>query len=734
MTELRRGSAWVRLGLGLVIAVYVTYSSFGIAGPLLWGHHGYHAGIYMARARTSLRFNLVTPTSGVGFEKPPRNATYLHHPIGYHHVLTLAIPILGEKEWVPRGVAAAGGLLVLWALIVLVRRWWSPRAALLASAVYVGLPILCSFSVLSDPMLPAMACSIATVHVFLRYLERPAARWIAWACVFIVVGGLLMWEAYFQAFFHGLFALAWLTTRRGRERVARLPAGLAWFLFSGACAVAMMAFHLIYTWKIGMFPDFLESFQLRHDAGFDYVVTQHKRWLEILYGWFVVYLGLVWIVVFLIRAALKRLRARDQAVLIFCLINVLYIFLFAEGSAVHLYRVFWFSTFFALAITDLIVDLHGLCRWALGRFPRFARVAAGTLAGVATAAYFFVETPHAYRNLLESRVMMGTHGLPNYSAAYPVIRFGMEAARRYDQDYFFLIHNIPWRRFEFHYYVDRSHEAIGSLHHVARLAAKHPHAVLLSAYPPPPGERAVLRELMARHPAYLFDRQFLLVDLSSDQPEFSEYDFLPEKPSWVWTWFYSHKYPPLRTRRSFGTASLCTLAALRLPPPLDAPEPPRPARNQLEQQICYHNYLVLRGRAQAARDYLAELLRGPASRAAALPGLGRVVSLRNVGRKGADAWILLDRAPGKSLRFVWRVERVGPTGSARLVRLQSQTPAGDPSPWEMATGYLYVEPLRWSLPPGQYRLRLELTDKPPLPGPVVERGRVGVDLGRIDVR
>ena len=96
----------------------------------------------MLRARMSLRLHMLSPATWAGFETPPLNALYFHHPIGYHHLLTLLIPIFGDHEWLARGVAAAGGLFALWALYALVRALWSREAGLVAVAVYVALPVL----------------------------------------------------------------------------------------------------------------------------------------------------------------------------------------------------------------------------------------------------------------------------------------------------------------------------------------------------------------------------------------------------------------------------------------------------------------------------------------------------------------------------------------------------------------------------------------------------------------
>ena len=122
----------LRVLLALIVGVYVVYSSFGIAAPFLWGHNGFHGATYAQRARMTQRFHIVTPATWGGHVRPPEpQSYYLHHPIGYHHLLVPAFVLLGDSEPVVRGVAVAGGVLLLLLLHRLVRRWWSEEGACL---------------------------------------------------------------------------------------------------------------------------------------------------------------------------------------------------------------------------------------------------------------------------------------------------------------------------------------------------------------------------------------------------------------------------------------------------------------------------------------------------------------------------------------------------------------------------------------------------------------------------
>src|SRR5262249_27937742 len=133
----------------------------------------------------------------------------------------------------------------------------------------------------------------------------------------------------------------------------------------------------------------------------------------------------------LARVAAGRARRRDLAPLTFLYVNTLYIYMFAEGSSVHLYRVFFYSGFFALVVADLATDLY----WAAHRLWRRAPAwLPAAVAGTCVAGYFVAEVPHAWHNLIESRVVMGTFGEAHYSPEQQKLRFASEVHNRTSKD------------------------------------------------------------------------------------------------------------------------------------------------------------------------------------------------------------------------------------------------------------------------------------------------------------
>ena len=722
--ETRGPRRWpVRVGLAAVLSVYLVYSSFGFAHPVLWGHFGHHTGEYLQRAKTSLRFAMVAPATSAGFEFPTKQFYYFHHPIGYHHFYTLAIALFGDHAWLGAVVPALTGLLTLWALFALVRRRWSREVALLAVAVYVGLPILCSFSILTDAMLPTMACSLLLAHAYLEYLDAPSRKWLVIGCVAIVLGGLLMWELYLQSFLYGAFLVVRML--RERKRAARTMSvrdGLTWLFTTGAVAAATMTFHFVFLYLRGMWDDFFHSYAERRGANFHFALDRHALWMDLLYGWPLMVLGVVWLGLFVARAVSGHVRRRDGAVLTFFIINLIYVFAFSEASAIHLYRVFFFSSFFAMALPDLCVELYNGLRWLSTHGRPLPRWLPGLAVAIAITGYFAIETPHAIHNLVESREMMGTHGFgPGYNADYPKQLFAMEVAKRTGPEDFVFVHDNLSRRIEFYYYVDRSNMNIATVAQVQAQLAKHPKSIILMDGYPPPNERKLVYDLLKHHPGYLFDH-YLMIDLRSNEPDFHEYVFEAERPSWKWRWFVSHKYPPMHLKEVTTQYAPCVYADIGTPPRKPIPEGAMPPLGKSDLVQCWHNFEVVRGRPAAAEDTRKKLATSLVARDVPLGSIGRVLGMRNIARASGELWLLVDHPPPANLVWRWTLLPVAPKVPTTVPHGEARpNPVGDRPLAESRKGYLYAESLRWNVPAGRYHLTIELAPPTPAPPPPARR-------------
>jgi hypothetical protein len=693
----------VRVGLAIATFIYCLYSSFGIAAPFWWGHHGYHGATYMLRARMSLRLHMVSPATWGGFEPPPTAALYFHHPIGYHHLLTLLIPIFGDHEWLARGLAAVGGLFTLWALYTLVARFWSRELGLVAVVVYVAMPVVTAFSILSDPMLPAMACVLWSLWAYLSLLENPQSRYLRHAFFAYAIGGFIMWEAYFIGPFIAVHALFYAFTPRGRTlRIGKWNAAIAHTLVTGAACCLMMGFHIWFTHRSGAWQDFLASYELRHSpTSPQYVLDRHVQWVDILYGKPPVVLGAVWFVLWLARVVTGRARRRDIAILTFLYVNSIYIYMFAEGSSVHLYRVFFYSGFFTLAITDLIGDIYAGARPLLRSRQGWLPVA---VAIASLAAYLSVEVPHAYKNLIQSRVLMGTFGEAAYSPQAEKTRFAAEVHQRTKQSDRVIIHypHLGARK-EFWYYIDRNYDEIQGLAQLSTLKKTLPRSVLIfDETMLNPSDRGIYESLMQQHPVTFFNN-FVMVDLRSDKPGVQSFLFQPLPMRPLYRWFVSHKYPPLALVKRVYLPGECTAVAHNVP--VDASEELEPTANA-RWLACYHDLLVVRGQTETARAVAKQAAAGLPPLEVAL-GKAQIIA---AGLRGGRLEVVLVGGGAEPGRLRYQLTRLSPVAGTMEV------PSGTlPPPAEWYASHLYEEST--SLPRGRFSVEAQLVESRPAPPP-----------------
>jgi len=706
-TPPQRRNPLIRAGLALAVAVYLVYSSFGIAGPFYWGHHGYHGAIYTMRARTSLRQHMIAPATWTGYDPPALNSLYFHHPIGYHHILTALIPIVGDAEWVARSVAVAGGLFALWALWAVARRMWGEAAALGAVVVYVTLPIITSFSVLCDPMLPTFACVLWGLNAYLTLLQsrddKTTRRALLHAGLAYFIGGLNMWEPFFIAPFITAHAAAIRWTARGRAMRVSLssknPSGgrtvnalTAHTFVIGAACVLAMGIHAFLAWKTGALAETAESFKLRSSPpSAQYVIDRHTLWLQLLYGVWPVAMGALWLVTFLARLFTGQVRLRDLVPLTFLYVNTLYVILFAEGSSVHLYRVFFFSGFFTFAAVDLA---DGAAR-AARRLTRDFRPAVVGAAIATIGVYVILEAPHAYANLLESRVMMGTHGERNYNPEREKLLFGRLIHDATTPENRVILHypHLSARK-ELWYYIDRSLDEVTHLTQADKHKATWSKSVMvfdwkmLSA-----DEKRWVLPLVATHPTTFYDH-FTLVDLRTQGGGISSYGFRErEVNSAAYKFFVQHKWKPLETYPMAWLPGVCDAleAGAPLASPAAFPVPAEATIKDARSRECLQRLHVRRGDSAAAERVVGQLTAGMVQATPVGGALGKQAHLVAAGAFAGRlraVWIGGGPEEGE-LRFV--IERAGKP-PVTLARTPS---AAAPATWQK--GFVYSDEV--ALPP-----------------------------------
>lgn len=669
------------IALLAIVALFVIIGSFGLTAPFFWGHGGYHGAVYMLRARMSWRHHTPDPLSWTGFDPPEPGALYYHHPVMGHHFLTALTPIFGEVEWLPRACGVTFGVVAVLAIYAIGARFFSRRFGLLAAATWVLLPNTISFSNLYDMMFLEMAAVLWTLYAWLMLWEKPSWR-MAWLALLANLGGgLVMWEVFFVS---PMLALAALLLALGRERreakLGRIHIAWVFTFAAGIGCVIAAVIHFVLAWKAGALADMAASYNLRKGGmSVRYIIDRHVEWMRILYGWPPVVIGGLWIAQFVTRLVRRKVEKRDAVPLTFLLTNILYIILFAEGSAVHLYRVSFFSLFFAFAAADL-VERGTRYLIAKDRPPRTALA----IALAPFVIYHAVEAPHAYRNLLESRATAETHITSGYNPEQTKLLFFREVEKRTQKEDRVFIHYGQWgARKELWFYLDRSFTNVSNL----------------SAIPANPGravaifdesklsreERQRFLQWAAHHPVTFYDH-FTMVDFRERRTGIESFTFRPQPMSAGYRWFVSHKFPPQEIVKQLYLPGVCQLVDQGIAPPADVPMPATPPRDDA-MRLCRQHLTALRDPAAAAK--MVKELVDPKVEERARP-LGEFADVY-------FHWTAPDR-----LRVVVVAKAKGPADGKLWLQHRATTDGappvrvtlGLPAPGTMQPGFAYAEEVR----------------------------------------
>ncbi len=700
-----------RLGLFAVVLLFFGYGSFGVAAPFFWGHNGYNGAVYMLRARMTWRHHTVDPLNWTGFDKPEPGALYYHHPVGGHHFLTLLTPIFGEVEWLPRACNLLFGLVTILAIFAIGRRFFSPRVGVLAALAWVTLPDIVSFSTMYDPMFLEMAAVLWLLYAWLAMWEERSWRPPLLAAAAVCLGGLMMWEVFFVSPVLAFVGLGLALGRSRRDqRVGRLHVAWAFSFAAGAAVLAAAGLHLYLAWKAGGLHDMQASYQQRSGAGgmsLSRIYSSHAEWMRILYGIPPLVIGGLWLVGFFVRLFRGRAEKRDAVPLTFLLTNLLYIKLFAEGSAVHLYRVSFFSCFFAFAAADVT---ERTARFFEGRGRSAPRA---LLLGLAPyLLYQAFELPHAYRNLLESRATSSTHNGAAYNSEQHKLLFFQEVAKRVGKDERVYIHYGQWgARKEYWYYLDRSFTNVPSLTAIPEAPGKAVAIFDESRLSPPERERFL--RWASKHPVIFYDH-FTIVDLRSNAPGVESYTWKALPMSAPYRWFVSHKQPPQEIVKQLYLPGACQLVELGVAPPASLPVATWPKDDA--RRICRQHLEALRDQP-TAKQLADELVKDGVAPASASRSLGGIEVVSRQLTADKLRLVLIDRGAAKALPAGVRV-RVMKQGIPKGdLPAPEEVPIKLPAPATMRPHFAYVEDV--VVAPGM-RVAIELVEPvaalgPPLP-------------------
>lgn len=325
------------VAFAFILLLQVFVAVLGIADQWTRGHNGWNGAAYHNAARNTLRWNVLFPLQYETANVPPSDEKlYTHAPLALHLHNVASLAIFGDRELSIRMVAAFWNVAALCMLFATVRRLWGDGHGLLASAVYVALPINAIYTNMANHSAGFIFWSLLTLYLYVRAARAPpwtTDRFVGFLGCF-AVAATWDWPAYYVA---ACIALHWAWTAWSRGRAA--AAGSTWQLVAFCIWVlAWFGGHFALVQVLtGNLDELTGTFNARRALSFERFRTHLMVVPELMFTLPILGLCAAWAVAWMVRASRGVARIRDLVPIAFVVAGVIHYWTFRWSAVVHSY-------------------------------------------------------------------------------------------------------------------------------------------------------------------------------------------------------------------------------------------------------------------------------------------------------------------------------------------------------------------------------------------------------------
>ena len=537
-------------GLVVLVLLQAGFALQGLGGFWQWGHNGYNGAAYQQAARNTLRWGDLLPAQYVTGPRAPRpDELYTHAPLALHLHTTASVALLGDRPEAVRLVPAVHGIVAVLLLFGVARRRWGDLVALVATSLYVLMPINHAFANMSNHATGSFVWGLLGLGCYLEWARaRPpdegGGGGDAWRWGVAAVAALLMalqwdWTAYYVVFvvaLHGL-GLAWARPEERRRHVVWVGA------LSVVTLISFFGFFALVYATVGSFAEIQESVSKRARPP---ARVWSRLWggtLRPMFSAPLLLLGLVWCGWRVERSRRGEPLGGDLIVVAWGVAGVAHTLLFRNTAIVHVYWPWPLTIAVALAAATLVVAAaRVVVERAAGRGGELGRaVVAVAMVGGLVAGVALWSVPLMW----EGRRVAGTFDkAEGYDPQFEAILFAREVAKAAGPEVRVMMHPEFKPRIEFFATLDRRWETASSAGSLVYRGEQE--AVLVADLREvPPGW---LRILAARRPVEVWG-DYAMIDLRRRGGGVRAWRWVREEPGVAWRFWHSVHEAPVRAVR-----------------------------------------------------------------------------------------------------------------------------------------------------------------------------------------
>lgn len=183
----------------LILLLLTSVAYIWNLGQSGWANSFYAAAVQAGtKSWKAFFFGSIDASNFITVDKPPASLW----------VMELSARIFGLNSWSMLVPEALEGVACVWVLYITIRRWFSPKAALIAGAVLAMTPVAALMFRFNNPDALLVLLLTASAYFFTRALEDGKTKWLVWTSLLIGFGFLAKMMAAF--FVIPVFAVVYL--------------------------------------------------------------------------------------------------------------------------------------------------------------------------------------------------------------------------------------------------------------------------------------------------------------------------------------------------------------------------------------------------------------------------------------------------------------------------------------------------------------------------------------------
>jgi 4-amino-4-deoxy-L-arabinose transferase-like glycosyltransferase len=554
---------WTMAAALAVILLQVVAGVHQVANVWQHGHIGYNSAAYHQAARNTLRWGELFPAQYVtGSREPGPRDLYTHAPLALHLHTVASVATVGDNRVAVRLVPLLHGVAAAVALLLVVAALYGWTASLLATAIYVSLPINAIYAHMSNHSTGFLLWSLLWLACYLRWIgalplpkdaEHPRLHpHPMWAVGIFATGFMAMqwdWPAYYVAF---AIAVHWAVTLVRRHRSpSRASQGIRrqWLLLAGFCLFVLASFggqFWLAASHQGGLDEIAKTFRGRSASVSQPYEKLFTRALQPFYGVPLLVLCVAWLGAWLFRLVRGRAQPRDLVPVSFAFAGITHTLLFKKTVLIHPYWPWPLNPFVAIAgATGLLFLVHVVrrgARWIPGS-KRVSTPAITALASmVVLGAFAAHHVPFSLHAFVEGRREYGSPGYKGYDPGYLGLRFAEQLQTWTRPDTRVVVHRAIRCRIHFKSTADRM--TVCSRHRrpkQPRSSREGGGAVFVG--PVHGTKREHLVQAAASHPYRQYGLHYM-VDYRQSGPDVRIWDLVAQPAPFTWRFFVNPWHGP----------------------------------------------------------------------------------------------------------------------------------------------------------------------------------------------